>query len=134
MNLQSKSTTFFLKLKEKKVYTRFYSKGEVFVVRINRTNRHLSNQPVIEKSNHNWIDELKIVRKQYVFPKDSSTKLPSFQLSGKKSFNLGDLVRTGDKNNFAEGDYTKWSWKLYENTDINDDTITKYHINELPER
>ena len=48
---------------------------------------------------------------------------------------LGDLVRTADKRNiFSKGDSTNWSDKLYTITEIIDDTIPSYRIDNFPER
>ena len=35
---------------------------------------------------------------------------------------------------FSEGDTTNWSYKLYKITEIVNDTIPSYKINNLPER
>ena len=48
---------------------------------------------------------------------------------------LGDLVRTADtKKMFSKGDTTIWSYNLNENTEIINDTIPSYHIDNLKER
>ena len=48
---------------------------------------------------------------------------------------MGDLVRTADlKRTFSKGDTTNWSYKVYKITEIINDTIPTYHIDNLPER
>ena len=48
---------------------------------------------------------------------------------------LHDLVRTADlKKTFSKGDITNCSYKLYEITEINNETIPDYKIDYLPER
>ena len=50
-------------------------------------------------------------------------------------FQLNDLVRTADlKKTFSKGDTTNWSYKLYKITEIINDTIPSYHIDNLKER
>ena len=53
----------------------------------------------------------------------------------KPKFQINDLVRTADlKKTFSKGDTTNWSYKLYKITEIINDTIPSYHIDNLPER
>ena len=53
----------------------------------------------------------------------------------KPKYEIGDLVRTADlKKSFSKGDTTNWSYKLYKITEIINDTIPTYHIDNLPER
>ena len=53
----------------------------------------------------------------------------------KPKFQINDLVRTADlKKTFSKGDTTNWSDKLYKITEIINDTIPSYKINNLPER
>ena len=53
----------------------------------------------------------------------------------KPKFQGNDHVRTPDlKKTFSKGDTTNWSYKLYEITEIINDTIPSYHIDNLPER
>ena len=50
-------------------------------------------------------------------------------------FQLNDLVRTADlKKTFSKSDMTNWSYKLNEITEIVNDTMPSYKINNLPER
>ena len=50
-------------------------------------------------------------------------------------FQINNLVRTSYlKRTFSNGDKTNWSYKLYEITEIINDTIPTYHIDNLPER
>ena len=66
----------------------------------------------------------------YVYKKllDKRKKItPKFQIKG--------LVRTADlKRIFSKGDRTNWSYKLYKITEIINDTIPSYHIDNLKER
>ena len=59
---------------------------------------------------------------------DKRKKLsPKFQLNG--------LVRVADlKKTFSKGDTTNWSYKLYKITEIINDTIPSYKIDNLSER
>ena len=53
----------------------------------------------------------------------------------KSKFQINDLVRVADlKKTFSKGDTTNWSYKLYKITEIINDTIPSYKINNLPER
>ena len=53
----------------------------------------------------------------------------------KPKFQINNLVRTADlKRTFSKGDTTNWSYKLYKITEIINDTIPTYHIDNLPER
>ena len=55
--------------------------------------------------------------------------------SRKPKFKIHDLVRTADSTRtFSNGDTTNWSFKLYEITKINNDTIPSYRKDDLPER
>ena len=48
---------------------------------------------------------------------------------------MNDLVRTADlKRTFSKRDTTNWSYKLYKITEIINDTIPTYHIDNLSER
>ena len=50
-------------------------------------------------------------------------------------FQINDVVRTTDlKKTFSKGDTTNWSYKLYEISEIINDTIPAYRIDNLPER
>ena len=53
----------------------------------------------------------------------------------KPKYEIGNLVRTADlKKTFSKGDTTNWSYKLYGITEIINDTIPSYKINNLKER
>ena len=53
----------------------------------------------------------------------------------KPKFQINDLVRTADlKKTFSKGDTTNWSYNLYKITEIINDTIPSYRIDNLPER
>ena len=48
---------------------------------------------------------------------------------------MNDLVRTADlKKTFSKGDTTNWSYKLHKTTEIFNDTIPSYKIDNLKER
>ena len=136
-----------------KLYSRNSSYGAVFAERFNRTIRDLLKKIVFEKGDGNWIDVLPMITKQYNNKVHSSTKLSPIQASLKKNegyvyknlldkrkkvkpkFQINDLVRTADlKKTFSKGDTTNWSDKLYKITEIINDTIPSYKINNLPER
>ena len=93
------------------------------------------------------------ITKQYNNRIHSSTKLSPIQASLKKNegyvyknlldkrnkikpkFQINDLVRTADlKKTFSKSDTTNWSYKLYKITEIVNDKIPSYKINNLPER
>ena len=143
----------FLNKNDIKLYSRNSSFGAVFAERFNRTIRDLFKRPVFEKGDANWIDVLPIVTKQYNDRIHSSTKLTPIQASLKKNegyvyknlldkrkkvtpkFQINDLVRTADlKKTFSKSDTTNWSHKLYKITEIINDTIPSYHIDNLKER
>ena len=53
----------------------------------------------------------------------------------KPKFQINDLVRVADlKKMFSKSDTTNWSYKLYKITEIINDTIPSYKIDNLPER
>ena len=53
----------------------------------------------------------------------------------KPKFQINDLVRVADlKKTFSKGDTTNWSYKLYRITELINDTIPSYLIDNLPER
>ena len=135
------------------LYSRNSSYGAVCVERFNRTIRDLLKKPIFEKGDSNWIDVLQLITKQYNNRIHSSTKLSPIQASLKKNegyvyknlldkrkkikpkYEIGDLVRTADsKKTFSKGDMTNWSYKLYKISEIINDTIPSYKINNLPER
>ena len=93
------------------------------------------------------------ITKQYNTRVHTSTKLTPSQASLKKNegyiyknlldkrkkitakFQINNLVRTADiKRTFSKSDTTNWSYKLYKNTEIINDTIPSYHIHNLKER
>ena len=136
-----------------KLYSRNSSYGAVFAERFNRTIRDLLKKPVFGKGDGKWIDILPTITKQYNNRIHSSTKLSPIQASLKKNegyvykklldkrkksktkFQINDLVRGADlKRTFSKGDTTNWSYKLYKITEIFNNTIPTYHIDNLPER
>ena len=143
----------FLNKNNMKLCSRNNSYGAVFAERFNRTIRDLLKKPVFEKGDGISIDVLPTITKQYNSKIHSSTKLSPIQASLKKKegyvyknlldkrqkikpkYEIGDLVRTADlKRTFSKGDTTNWSYNLYKISEINNDTIPTYHIDNLPER
>ena len=136
-----------------KLYSRNSSYGAVFAERFNRTIRDLLKKIVFEHGDGNWIDVLQTITKQYNNRIHSWTKLTPTQASLKKNegyvyknlldkrkkikpkYEIGDLVRTADlKKTFSKGDTTNCSYKLYKITEIINDTIPSYKIDNLSER
>ena len=143
----------FLNKNNIKLYSRFNSYGTVFAERFNRTIIDLLKRLVFEKGDGNWIDVLHTITKQYNNRVHSSTKLTPIQASLKKNesyvyknlldkrkkrkpkYEVGDLVRTADlKKTFSKSDRTNWSYELYKNTEIINDTLPSYKIDNLKER
>ena len=143
----------FLNKNNIKIYYRNSSYGAVFAERFNRTIRDLLKKIVFEQGDAKWIDILPTITKQYNNRIHSSTKLTPIQASLKKNegyvyknlldkrkkvklkFQINDLVRTADlKRTFSKSDTTSWSYKLYEITEIINDTIPSYRIDNLKER
>ena len=143
----------FLNKNNIRLYSRNSSYGAVFAERFNRTIRDLLKKIVFEHGNANWIDVLPTITKQYNNKVHSSTKLTPIQASLKKNegfvyknlldkrkkikpkYQINDLVRTADlKKTFSKGDTTNWSYKLYKITEIINDTIPSYKIDNLKER
>ena len=143
----------FLNKNDIKLYSRNSSYGAVFAERFNRTIRDLLKKIVFEHGDGNWIDVLPTITKQYNNRIHSSTKLSPKDASLKKNeglvyknlldkrkkikpkYEIGDLVRTADlKKTFSKGDTTNWSYKLYKITEIVNDTMPSYKINNLSER
>ena len=136
-----------------KLYSRNTILGAVFAERFDKALRDLLKKIVFEHGDANWIDMLPIITKQYNNGIHSSTKLTPIQASLKKNegfvyknlldkrkrikpkFQKNDLVRTADsKKTFSRGDTTNWSYKLYKSTEIINDTIPCYRLDNLPER
>ena len=143
----------FLNKNNIKLYSRNSSYGAVFAERFNRTIRDLLKKIVFEQGDAKWIDVLQAITKQYNNRVHSSTKLTPIRASLKKNegyvyknlldkrkkikpkYEIGDLVRTADlKKTFSKSDTTNWSYKLYKITEIVNDTIPSYKINNLTER
>ena len=125
----------------------------VFAERFNRTIRDLLKKMVFEEGDSKWIDILPTKTKQYNNRIHSSTKMTAIQASLKKNegfvyknildkrkkikpkYEISDLVRTADlKKTFSKVDMTNWSYKLYKITEIINDTIPSYRLDNLPER
>ena len=143
----------FLTKNDIKIYSRNSLYGAVFAERFNRTIRDLLKKIVFEQGDANWIDILPTITKQYNNRIHSSTKLSPKDASLKKNeglvyknlldkrkkvkpkYEIGDLVRTADlKKTFSKGDTTNWSYTLYKVTEIINDTIPSYKIDNLKER
>ena len=62
----------------------------------------------------------------------------NYYLNAKKikpKIQVNNLVRTADlKRTFSKGDTSKWSYKIQKLTEVINDTIPSYHIDNLPER
>ena len=135
------------------LYSRNCSFGSAFAERFNRTIRDLLKKIVFEKRDGNFIDVLPTITKQYKNRIHSSTKLTPIKASLKKNegfvykyllhkrkkitpkVQINDLVRVADlKKTFSKGDKTNWSYKLYKITEIINDTIPSYKIDNLKER
>ena len=142
----------FLNKNNIKLYSRNNSYGAVFAERFNRTIRDLLKKIVFEQGDAKWIDILPTITEQYNNRIHTSTKLSPKDASLKKNegfvyknlldkrkkiepkFQINDLVRTADlKRTFSKGDTTNWSYKLYKITEIVNDTIPSYKIDNLSE-
>ena len=136
-----------------KTYSRNSSFGSVYAERFNRSKRDLLKKPVFEKGDGKWIAVLPTITKQNNNRVHTSTKLTPIKTSLKKhegfvyrnlldkrkktkpNFQVNDLVRTANlKKTFSKSDTTNWSYKLYKITDILNDTIPSYEIDNLKER
>ena len=143
----------FLNKNNIKLYSRNSSYGAVFAERFNRTIRDLLKKIVFEQGDAKWIDILPTITEQYNNRRHTSTKLSPKDASLRKNegyvyknlldkrkkikpkFQINDLVRTADlKKTFSKGDTTNWSYKLYKITEIINDTIPSYKIDNLEER
>ena len=143
----------FLNKNNIRLYSRNSSYGAVFAERFNRTIRDLLKKIVFEQGDAKWIDILPTITEQYNNRRHTSTKLSPKDASLRKNegyvyknlldkrkkvnpkFQINDLVRTADlKKTFSKGDTTNWSYKLYKITEINNDTIPSYKIDNLKER
>ena len=143
----------FLNKNNIKLYSRNSSYGAVFAERFNRTIRDLLKKIVFEQGDAKWIDILPTITEQYNNRRHTSTKLSPKDASLRKNegyvyknlldkrkkvnpkFQINDLVRTADlKKTFSKGDTTNWSYKLYKITEIINDTIPSYKIDNLKER
>ena len=132
----------FLNKNNIKFYSRNSSYGAVFAERFNKSIRSLLKKPVFEKGDGNWIDALPTITKQNNNQVHNSTNegyVYNNLLEKRKKvipkFQVNELVRTADlKKTFSKSDTTNWSYKLYKITDIVNDTIPSYKIENLPER
>ena len=136
-----------------KLYTRDISLGAVFAERLNLAIRNLLKRPVFEKGDGIWIDVLSTITKQYINKIHISSKLTPIHGSLKRNegyvyndlkdkrnkvkpkFQVNDLVRTANlrDKHFLKSDTTNWSYKLYKSTEINNDTISSFHIDLIKE-
>ena len=143
----------FLNKNEIKIYSRNTSLSAVFAERFNRTIRTLLKKIVFEHGDAKWIDILPTITKQYFNRIHSWTKLTPIQASLKKNegfvynnlldkrkkikpkFQVNDLVRTADlRKTFSKSDTTNWSYILFKITELINDTIASYRLDNIPER
>ena len=136
-----------------KYYSRNTYLRAVFAERFNRTITNLLKKLVLEKGHGNWVDALPIIVKQYNKRIHSSTKLTPIQAGLEKNegfaYNiLSDkrkriepkiqvevLLRTVDLNKtFSKSDTTNWSHNSYKITEIINDALPSYHIDNLKGR
>ena len=138
----------FLNKNNIKLYSRNSSYGAVFAETFNRTIRDLLNKIVFEQGDGNWVDILPKITKHYNnrvhTSKDASCKknegyvyknLLHKRNKIKPKFQINNLVSTADiKKTFSKSDTTNWSYRIYKITKVINDTIPRYHIDNLPER
>ena len=136
-----------------KIYSKHTAPRAVFAERVKRTIRDLVKKPVFEKGNADCLSEPPSVIKQYNNTIHHSIEMTPFQASKKSNekkvfCNLKDkreirkskiklvqLIRTADiKRVFSKGDSTIYSFKLYTNTEVINDTVPSYGNDYLPER
>ena len=134
-------------------YSRKSSLAAVSAERFNLSNRNLPKRPDFETSDGNWIDVICTITKQNNNRFLSYNKLTPIQASleekvrfvnknslekrkkSKPKYKIRDLVRTADlKKTFSKSDTTNWSNKLYELTEIVDETIPGYKRDVLKKR
>ena len=144
----------FLKDNNIKHYSRKSSLSAVFAGRLKLTITNLPKRPVFERDDANWIDVLPITTRHKNNRIQSSTKLNSIQASLRKNeifvdqnsldkrkkikpkFQVKDIVRTADLKDkrFSKSDTTNWSYRLYNITELINNTIPIYHIDNLSKR
>ena len=131
------------------------SLGVVFAEKFSRSIKDFIHTPVFEKGdcNWNWIYVLSVKTKHYNNRVHTSTKLTPIYASLKKNegyvyhnlldnqkkhkpkFKIGELVRTADlRRTFSKRGITNWSYELYKNCEIINDTISSYRLHNIPER
>ena len=134
-------------------YTRNSYPRAVFAENFIRAFRDLHKQPIFERRDANWVDTLSTITKQYINRVLTSTKLTPIQASLRKNegyvyknlldktkkikpnVQINDLIRVADlKKTLSKGDTTDWSNKLYKITEINNDSIPSYKVDNLKER
>ena len=142
----------FLNNNKIKLYSIKTYLGAVFAERFNLTIRILLKRPVFEKVESQWIDVLPTITKQFNNEKPSSIKLTPIQVQKrmtvmftkvlldkrkkvKPKYQVNDPVRTADlKKTFSKSVMTKCSYELYKITEVINDTIPSYRLDNLPER
>ena len=136
-----------------KHYSRISSILAVFAERFYVTIGDLLKRPVFKRGDANWIDVLPTITKQYNNRIHSWITLTPLQPSLKKNegfvyktildrrkiiqpkHQVNILVRVADlKRTFSKGDTTNWSFKMYEVTEIYNDTLPCHRIEKLKER
>ena len=136
-----------------KVYSRNTSSGVAFAGRFIRSIRELPKRPVFEKCESNSLDILQTKTKQCNNRAHSSTKSTPIQASLKKNggfvhkilvdkrknidpkFQVNNLVRFADlRKSSSKGDTTNCSYIFCKISEIVNDTIPSYRLDNLPER
>ena len=56
------------------------------------------------------------------------------QKKNRENQSLKPVRKTDLQKRFSIGDATNWSYKMYENTEVVNDTVPSYRIDNLPER
>ena len=134
------------------IFWRNVSLGVTFAELFNRTKEDLIKKQFFEPGDGNWVDILPTIKEQYKNRAHSSTRLSPIQASLKKNeglayknlldkpkkmkakFQVSNLVRRTDlKKSFSIVDTTNWSFKLYKVTEISNDSIPSYRIDNLPD-
>ena len=142
-----------LKINNINHYSRYTDKGPSIVERFNRTIRDMLKKPIFLNGDANWINIIPTIINKYNNKIHSTIKLTPIQASLKENeeyvyqnlidkrkkikpkYEINDLVRTADlKKTFSKGDTTNWSYKLYKITEVINDTIPSYRLDNLPER
>ena len=141
----------FLYSKDVKRYKSDTKRTAVFAERFHRTIRDLVKEPVFEKVNAKWVDELPEVPQKYKKNIHSSTKTTPLQATiksnqielynnirnrreKKTNVKIDELVRTFKlRETFYKGDTTKRSYDFYTKTKEIDDVLPSCYLKFFPE-